>query len=78
MYSILRLFELKNTEFKIKQGFFTQLSQVLEVVNFRYLGNFRFLILTLLIYIFFDIFYFQYSVYIISRRVVQGMVKISF
>ena len=45
MYSKSRIFELKNTKFKIKHFFFIDLSKDLEVVNFRFLENFRFLTL---------------------------------
>ena len=45
MYSSLRFFELKNTKFKTKNHFFTELSKDLEVANFRFLVNVRFLTL---------------------------------
>ena len=46
MYSKLRFFYLKNTKFKTNHHFFIELSKILLVVNFRFLANFRFLILT--------------------------------
>ena len=45
MYSRLRHFELKNTEFETKLFFFIELSKVLEVANFRFLAHFRILTL---------------------------------
>ena len=48
MFSRLRLFELKNTKFKTIHHFFIELSKDLEVVNFRFLANFRFLTIPLL------------------------------
>ena len=45
MYSRLKLIGLKNTKFKTKRHIFIELSKVLEVVNFRFLANFRFLTL---------------------------------
>ena len=46
MYSKLRLFELKNANFQTKHHFLHKI-KVLEVVNFRFLANFRFLTLIL-------------------------------
>ena len=44
MYSKLWLFELKNNQFVDKNIiFFIKLTKVLEVENFRFLANFRFL-----------------------------------
>ena len=45
MYSTLRFLELKNTKLKTNHDFFIKLSKVLEVQNFRFLANFRFLTL---------------------------------
>ena len=47
MYSRLRLFELKKqNKLKTKHNFFfIELSKLLEVLNFTFLGNFRFLTL---------------------------------
>ena len=45
MYSKLRLFELKNTILRQKHHFFIKLTKVLEVANFRFLANFKFLTL---------------------------------
>ena len=46
MYSRLRFFELKNTSVRQNIIFFIELSKVLEVVNFRFLANFKFVTLT--------------------------------
>ena len=46
MYSKLKLSELKSTTFKTKKIiFFIKLTKVLEVANFIFLANFRFLTL---------------------------------
>ena len=50
MYSKLKLSELKNTNFKTKHHFFYKIVKVLEVANFTFLANFRFLTLTSFIY----------------------------
>ena len=52
MCSKLRLFELKNTNFETKHIiFFIKLTKVLEVANFRFLVNFRFLTVCLKIWV---------------------------
>ena len=45
MYSKLRLFEMKNTKFNTKYHFLHRINfiKVLQVENFMYLVNFRFL-----------------------------------
>ena len=48
MYSKLKLSELKNTNFKTKHHFLYKIVKVLEVANFTFLANFRFLTLILL------------------------------
>ena len=45
MYSKLKLSELKNTNFKTKHHFLYKIVKVLEVANFTFLANFRFLTL---------------------------------
>ena len=45
MYSKLKLSELKNTNFKTKHHFLYKFVKVLEVANFTFLANFRFLTL---------------------------------
>ena len=45
MYSKLRLLELKNTILRQNIIFFIKLTKVLEVANFRFLANFKFLTL---------------------------------
>ena len=46
MYNKLRLFQLKNTNFETKTSFFfIKLTNALEVANFRFMANFRFLTL---------------------------------
>ena len=47
MYSKLKLSELKNTNFKTKHHFLYKIVKVLEVANFTFLANFRFLTLYL-------------------------------
>ena len=38
-------FELKYTKFKTKHHFLHRLTKILEVTNFRYMANFRFITL---------------------------------
>ena len=45
MYSKLKLSELKNTNFKTKHHFLYKIVKVLEMANFTFLANFRFLTL---------------------------------
>ena len=45
MHSKLRLLELKNSKYKTKHLFSKNYSRFLEVANFRFLVNFRFLTL---------------------------------